>query len=310
MKTSPQRVLCATDFSPNARRAAEVAGAIAKRLRTTLVLVHVADEPHALGENTRDFRRAMRRAKSRLAAEAKRLDPDGIALEQVLLHGRWAEEEIGEYVAKCPPRLVVVSSVSKTAFDRWTLGSVSEHVVQHSPVATLVVRSPDRLLEWARQERTLRIVVAVDLTPSADAALALVEDLRKIGDCTVTAAHITWPPGEPGSLRRTEPSRTTVSPLVRKRRSREVRRQVARVYRGAFEVKIEPHPARPDAALVFLAAEADADLIVVGAHQRHGWQRLTRFSISRGVMRHAAMNVACAPVSMAMAHDQRRPDAR
>jgi len=58
------------------------------------------------------------------------------------------------------------------------------------------------------------------------------------------------------------------------------------------------HPARlsrhPDPELAHLADERGAGLIVVGTHQRHGWQRLTH-SFSRGVLALAATNVLCAP---------------
>jgi nucleotide-binding universal stress UspA family protein len=54
MKTTARRIVCATDFSPNARSAADVALAIALPLGATLVLVHVTDQAHALEESTTD----------------------------------------------------------------------------------------------------------------------------------------------------------------------------------------------------------------------------------------------------------------
>src|SRR5688500_8088340 len=179
MKSTARRIVCATDFSQNARSAADVALAIAIRLNAPLVLVHVADEAHSFEEGTKDFRLAMRRAKALLRKEAQRLRRGSARIEEVVLHGRWAELAIGDFLAKNPPLLVVVSSVSKTVFDRWTLGSVSEHIAQHSPVPTLVIRAPERLLSWTRQERRLNVVVAVDFTVSSDAALAFVRYLRK-----------------------------------------------------------------------------------------------------------------------------------
>ena len=52
---------------------------------------------------------------------------------------------------------------------------------------------------------------------------------------------------------------------------------------------------RPDARLIELGVEAQADLIVVGTHQSHGISRLRRPSVSRGILRHAPMSVACVP---------------
>jgi hypothetical protein len=50
-----------------------------------------------------------------------------------------------------------------------------------------------------------------------------------------------------------------------------------------------------DAQLVGLAIEEQADLIVVGTHQWHGLSRLRHGSVSRGILRHAPMSVACVP---------------
>jgi nucleotide-binding universal stress UspA family protein len=297
-----RRILCGTDFSPHAQGAADVAAAIALRLRATLELVHVTDEAHAFGESTKDFRLAMRRARAQLGREAARLRRGGAVVTPVLLHGEWAEYAIGDLLARNPPLLVVVSSVSKTAFDRWTLGSTSEHIAQHAPGPTLVVRASERLLAWARQERRLNVVVAVDFSTSSDAALAFVRELRKVGACAVTVAHINWPP----DARKWAPGKglplTSEPPRVRRLLLRELRRKVDDFVEGAAAIRLEPNWGRPDAALVHLATEADADLIVVGTHQRHGTKRLAHASISRGVLRHAPMSVICVPVAAALAH--------
>ena len=302
MKPTARRIVCATDFSPNARSAADVARSIALRLNATLVLVHVADETHSLKDGTKEFRSEMRRARALLRKETQRLCRGSAQIEEVLLHGRWAELAVGDFLAQNPPLLVVVSSVSKTAFDRWTLGSVSEHIAQHSPAPTLVVRAPEQLLAWAGQDRRLNLLVAVDFTVSSDAALAFVRDLRKIGPCAVTVAHINWPPDArhwaPGKGR----SLTSHPPRVRRVLVRELRRKIGEFIEDTAEVRLEFNWGRSDAALVHLATECEADLIVIGAHQRHGVRRLAHASISRGVLRHAPMSVMCVPIPTAIAH--------
>ena len=302
MKTTARRIVCATDFSQNARSAADVALSIALRLNATLVLVHVADEAHSYEEGTRDFRSAMRSAKALLRKETQRLRCGSAPIEEVVLHGRWAELAVGDFLAKNPPLLVVVSSVSKAAFDRWTLGSVSEHIAQHSPAPTLVVRAPERLLAWARQDRRMNVVVAVDFTVSSDAALAFVRDLRKIGPCAVTVAHINWPPDAQHWAPGKGLPLASNPPRVRRLLLRELRRKIGEFIEETAEVRLEINWGRSDAALVRLATESDADLIIIGAHQRHGVKRLAHASISRGVLRHAPMSLICVPVPAAIAH--------
>jgi len=52
---------------------------------------------------------------------------------------------------------------------------------------------------------------------------------------------------------------------------------------------------RADYPLVEMAIEAQADLVVVGTHQWHGLSWLRHGSISRGILHHAPMSVACVP---------------
>jgi nucleotide-binding universal stress UspA family protein len=303
MKTPPRRIVCATDFSANARGAADVATAIALRLRANLILVHVAEGAHTYAEKSPEFRKEMRRALTSLHKEARRLRATGATVSDLILHGSWPEAAIVDFVEKDPPAFVVMSSVSKTAFDRWTIGSVSERVAQQSPVPTLVVRAPERLLGWAHQEWPLNLLVAMDFTTTSSAALAWVRELRKIGTCALTVAHVKLRPHEQHgvSLGAARGSKNA-SATGRRFLSRDLHMKVGEVVSGNAAVRLTSNRAHPDAALVRLATDAHADLVVVGTHQWHGVKRLAHSSVSRSVLRHAPMSVASVPVSLAIAH--------
>ena len=309
MTTNTPLIVCGTDFSDNASRASDVAAALAVRQGATLALVHVADEADVHTGTPSEYQTFIRPIKARLKQEAQRLRKAGATVEEVMLHGEWAEEAMMGYLKAHPAELVVVSSVSKTAFERWTLGSVSERIAERSPVPTLVVRSPETLLAWVQQKRPLNVFVTVDFSTSSDAALAWVAQLRRFGDCAVTLAHVNWPAEEarwlgPG---KTVPL-TKNTPAMRRRLLREIQKK-ARTWLGDTEVNVhlEPNWGRPDAALVVAATEAEADLVVAGVHHRHGIEKLTHRSISRGILRHSPANVACVPTSPALAHGIGRP---
>jgi nucleotide-binding universal stress UspA family protein len=87
MKRSTRRIVCATDFSTNARKAAEVAAALAQRIDAQLVLVHVADEYNALPEGSAEFRAMAKRFRVLLRKEALRLRRSGASVVEVLRHG-------------------------------------------------------------------------------------------------------------------------------------------------------------------------------------------------------------------------------
>ena len=64
-----------------------------------------------------------------------------------------------------------------------------------------------------------------------------------------------------------------------------------------MELHLEPNLGRVDSALIQFARERAHDLLVVGSHQRQGFQRLWQTSVSRGVLHHAPMGVAVVPHS-------------
>jgi len=59
---------------------------------------------------------------------------------------------------------------------------------------------------------------------------------------------------------------------------------------------------RPDPQLIEIAADEKADVIVVGTNQRRGLARLG--SVSRAVLNHAPLNVACIPIAAAEKTDR------
>ena len=81
---------------------------------------------------------------------------------------------------------------------------------------------------------------------------------------------------------------------------RDVKAKVAAVLgEENVRVVVQGGWGRTDAQLVGMAAEAQADLIVVGTHQRHGLRRLGQVSVSRGILHSAPMSVACVPAPAA-----------
>jgi nucleotide-binding universal stress UspA family protein len=139
--------------------------------------------------------------------------------------------------------------------------------------------------------------VGVDFSGTSDAALQWVRELEAFGPCEITAAHLNWPPEDQKRLGVS--SRCVMGdnePLVQEVLERDLRAKVA----GALghhraEICVRASWGCVDAHLVELAANSGADLIVAGSHQWHGLNRLRRRSISRNILHHAPMSVACVP---------------
>lgn len=299
MNDETHPIICGTDFSENASAAARVAAALAARMEKQLLLVHVAEQSDSRFVSVERRKEVTAPLLEKLRAEAERLASSGAQIEPLVLTNGWAEDAIVQITREREASLVVVSSVSKTAFDHWTIGSVSERIAEKSPAPTLVARAEDSLLEWAEGKRALRILVAADFSATADAALHWANELRQFGECEITAGHIYWPPDECkrfglGPCHSLTDAPPELQMAVEKALTERVHEQL-----GHTDTKILLRPSwgRPDAPVIEMAKGAQADLLVVGSHQRHGLRRVWQTSSSRGVLHHAPMSVAVVPSS-------------
>lgn len=293
-------IVCGIDFSESAFQAAIFADALARKVGAPLVLVHSADERGEFPDHLRA--RLMNDDRPRLAEQAERLRSLGLTFEEKLLRGV-PEDGVAQFAAQAGARLVVVgaSGMGSAWARRWGLGNTAERIAETSSVPTLVVRDATPFKAWARGERALKVVAGVDFTANSDAALRWVAELRKIGPCEVVAGYVDWP--------LEEATRLGVSgqhgiggnvPTIQSVLERDVREKAVRLFGGNdVRVCVRGNWGRTDIPLAEMAVEAQADLIVVGTHQRHGLDRLRNGSVSRGILRYAPMSVACVPTPAA-----------
>ncbi len=280
-------ILCGTDFSAGARAAADAAVALATRFGVPLRLVHaseIAGSPVVL---------------EHLQVETKRLRDAGAEPAAEVVEGL-ADEVLGQLAQDSAARLIVVSSHGRRGPARWLLGSVAERTAESATVPTLVVRDAAPFQAWTRGERPLRIFVGVDFSAHSEAALRWVAELWKAGPCEVIAGYADWTPGEAARLGVLEElGLVGNSPAVQAVLERDLKARMARwLGDESARVLVQGGWGRPDAQLVAMAVAERADLIVVGTHQRHGLDRLSEGSVSRGILRTAPMSVVCVPTAL------------
>jgi nucleotide-binding universal stress UspA family protein len=290
-------IVCGIDFSERATQAARAAGAIARRFDEPLVLVHVLDELGAelAAKGVNDALFDPQRAKLRSQADELRTDT-GADVEPILLLGS-APQRLVEAARATHARLLVVSVLGAETPHRRLLGSVAERVAQSSPVPVLVVRDGPSLRAWARGDEPLRIMVGVELSPTSKAALRWAAELRSRARCELTIAQIAWPPREHRRLGIPPPMPLDhLVPEVRETLERDLRSWAGALPgEGETSFVVSHGWGRVDIHLADLAAEAKADLVVVGTHRRAGLARMWLGSVSRGVLHHALTNVVCVP---------------
>ncbi len=289
------QILCPTDFSEAAARAADVAALIAGRRKLPLRLLHCGADPFVTAEmpvvESIDIR-----AREALDAEAARLRKSGVEVVTELRHGRPAEE-IALAAGEQPVEMIVIGSTGRGIGLRWLIGSVASRVAESAPVPTLVVREPDLLVNWLMGAGDLGVLCAVDFTISADAALEAARGLAQLGSFNVDAAFIQWSEDEftpyPGDPTLVGEHREEASMADRERDVWERVRD--RLGRTDAKVHVRRTGRRLDYEFVRLADERSG-LLVVGMHQRHGLTRLKESSFSRGTLSNAGTNVLCVPV--------------
>ncbi len=292
------QIVCGTDFSVHASEAVNAAAAIARRLRVPLLLAHVLDDS-VFSEMTPKLRGQLRAgAEQKLDQEAARLRAGDVEVRAELLEGR-PETELVHVANRAESRLIVTASLGHSAISRIFLGSVAERTAEAARVPTLVVRDARPLVEWAEGRRTLNVLVAGDFTASADAAIRWVKELRCVNPCQVVLGHVDWPAEERRRLGVHSPVPFTQNPPeVEHALERDLRTKLkALLGDTSARARVTPSWGAPGYNLIPMAHEERADLIVVGSHQRHGVSRLANPSVSRAVLHHAPMNVACVPVS-------------
>jgi nucleotide-binding universal stress UspA family protein len=286
-------IVCGTDFSDNATRASRAAAAIARRRRTALVLVHVADMFETEGE----LPLAHAASHARLRARATELATEyGIEVEPLIKTGVPYEALI-EVAKERAARLIVVAFLGTSMQARWSIGSVAERVAQTAPIATLVVRECESIEAWTLEEQPLRVMVGVEMAATAKAALKAAVALRDIAPCDLLVAQIAWPVAEHARL-------GIPSPIPLDRLRPELYELLLRDLRawagelpgpGENTLLVSPGWGRVDHHLVSLSTSKNASLLVVGTHQRSGTARLWQGSVSRGVLEQAQCNVLCVP---------------
>jgi nucleotide-binding universal stress UspA family protein len=289
-------IVCGTDFSPPAAEAVDIAAAMARRLETSLILVHVDQLLEPLVSNPVLLEAATLQRRGDLDDEAQRLRHLGTNVEEKFLSGS-PFDELVTAATETRGRLMVLGAIGHGLARRLLIGSVAERTAEASPIPTLVVRPGGRLASWIRGERTLKILVGYDFSAASDAALGWANQLTEIGKFQVTVLYSNWPPDEARRLGHEGPLPLVNNPPdVQKKLERDLKKRVATFLPNKkVTVVVEPGWGTPEGYLFEMASRQKVDLIVVGTHQRRGLGRVLLGSVSRAVLHHAKVAVAVVP---------------
>jgi nucleotide-binding universal stress UspA family protein len=287
-------ILCGTDFSEPSARALTAAAHLAVRMQVPLHVMHAIESTAAPDELDAEMRTTLER---KLTVKTERLRELG-ARVQVHVKVGPPDESLLALARELDTQLIVVGALGRREPGRWQLGSHADRLAQRTHVPVLVVRNTDPFDAWARPQRPLRVLIGADLSRSTEAVADFLHTLRRAGPCDVTAVHLYWAPEQfqrlgLGGVR----SFVDPDPEVTRTLVRELEARLASAEDGStLKVRAEPHLGRVGDRLAVLATREEADLVLVGTHDRDLVGRLWEPSVSRGVLHCAETSVVCVPL--------------
>lgn len=300
-----RNVIFPTDFSAHAHAALKYAAGFARDGRGRVLLLNVQDAnvpPNLLTLAEYVFEEQQNNWLLELRSRAKEMlaDPllDGVEVDPVFAEGDPATE-IGRVAFEHEVDLITVATRDRNRLARAFGKSIAEEIVAEAPCPVLAIRPPQRDFVEHRggqtQIRLNRVLLATNFRPSSAAAAQLATNISNhrnaelhavyvIGDYFEQIASI-FPEGGLAAL-------TRFRSHVEERMSQFVRTSVPKAATHIVE-------GRPYQEIVKLAANIDADLIVVGTAVHgslFGSNHVLGSEIER-VIRNAPCPVLCVPAA-------------
>ncbi len=286
-------IVCGFDLSAASDDAAAVAAGLARAFGDVVVLVHATGADLSAAS---DLGGVIRRA---IDDEQAGLRLHGVEVDRVV-ERRPPVELLLEQAAERDAHLLVIGAGGgpQSSGRRAYSGRVARDIVRHAKSAVLVLHDCAVLERWMAHRTTLRVFAGVAFDDALPALRAWLVQLRRIGPVDVVIGHVSFPPEEARRLGGPPPAHFIENdPAVQTL----VRSELATIFNdlpgeGSVEVRVTAGLGKTDGHLWNAAAEARADLVVLGAHQRSGLARLLHGSSEQGLLRLASTNLLVVPV--------------
>src|SRR5256714_8256180 len=298
-----RNILFPTDFTPHARSALKYAAAFAREARGKIVIfsVQTAEVPANLmtlplgvfeDQDAQWFLQLRKQVEELLA------DPiiEGLEVEPVIVEGEPAVT-IAKAVRDYEIDLVTVVTHGRRGLARALFGSTAEEIIAEAPCPVLTIRPPQHDFVRHRDHHTEinlnRILLATNFRPSSIAATSRARELAATTGAELHAIYVIGDYFEQISVMFPEGGRSALSRMRGEVTDRM--QSFARESDGRLRTHIAE--GRPYAEIVRLAAEIDADLIVIGTSVHaslFGGAPALGSEIER-VVRNAPCPVLCVP---------------
>ncbi|MFZ5438483.1 MAG: universal stress protein [Myxococcota bacterium] len=284
-------ILCATDFSEQARGAEQAAAALAERLGLSLWLLHV-QEPGVEVMTPEAQEKVQSMLADRLATSANRLRGRVRSLQTAVKVGR-ASDVISAFAKAHDVKLIVVGSSGHGMSPLYKLGGTSERLANGAELPVLVVREGDSLAEWAAG-RSLRVLVGLDEGEASASALRWVTRLREVAPVDVVLGRVYYAEEAHHRYGVARASFTEPDPSLERLIERDLKHAVPSLPgQGELFFRAKLGLGRIADHLLELAETERCQLVVVGTHHHRGLARM--WSVSAATVHLARMSVVLVP---------------
>jgi len=292
------RILLATDGSPSSLEASETAAQIAKTFDSEVTVLSAIPSISAMAAPLEGeyYSHLINKADDNVDKAAAVFKSAGVAVsEKEIPQGRASVvETIVEYAAQEKTDLIVMGTRGLGGFKRAALGSVSSGVAEHSPCATLVVRSVKG--KETGTAAIKRILVAIDDSQNAQRALETAVDMANGLRAELVIAHVVfvpglfWSMGIPGTSIPTDKIEEDAEEVAQQVISKALKfAKDAGVANAKGELLTELMS--PAQGIMQLAEKGGVDLIAVGTRGNGGFKKLLLGSVANSVLHYAQCSV-------------------
>jgi nucleotide-binding universal stress UspA family protein len=265
-----RNILFPTDFTSHARSALKYAAAFAREAGGRVVLLSVQSARVPANLMTMP-ERVLQDPDSEWLLQLRHQVADllrdplfkGLEIEPVIVEGEPAAE-IAKAVRDYRIDLVTVVTHGRGGLARALFGSTAEEIIAEAPCPVLTIRPPQHDFvehrDHATDIRLNRILLATNFRPSSIAATSLAREMAAAHKAELHAAYVIGDYFEQISVMFPEGGKSALSRM----RDEVKRRMDSFASEGNGSVKTHIAEGRPYAEIVRIAAEIDADLIVIG----------------------------------------------
>jgi nucleotide-binding universal stress UspA family protein len=282
------RILCAVDFSQPAQAAFEQALALGRERNAELTVVHAVPTEQPFGWDARKriaaiaaFRRAAESAGVRFKVSVQHGNPAGV----ILLHARSRR-----------PHVIVMGTHQRTGLERLRAGSVAETVALRAACPVLIVPGQPASRVARPSAHFKSILCAVDFSPASTAAVRHALSLATQGKGRVTLVHVAEGVSSTSAFPSVSDRRVPEYRAIQTRAAwRRLQEAASPEERTSGRVHVRVVTGDPAVEIGRIAADVNADLIVVGVTSRGALGRRVFGSTATRVIRTAGRPVLAVP---------------